>query len=199
RPSAAPAPATVLLKGERAGGTTGSSLGGVRCIARTWVTAKASRPAASRGRPYLLSMFDSPSVQASGVCEDPEVIAVSKPRGVNTPRSPWLAMSHQVDLVLSVDAFDVAVFHFGDAVAVVEDAVVVGHHDDGAVGLHRHLSHELHHCLAGLCVEGAGGLVADDELGIGDQGAGEGDALLLAAGELGGERFLAALEADHLE
>src|SRR5262245_52012677 len=57
--STRPAPATVLLKGDRAGGTTGSSLGGVRCMARTWVTAKASRPAASRGRPYLLSMTNS--------------------------------------------------------------------------------------------------------------------------------------------
>jgi hypothetical protein len=37
----------------------------------------------------------------------------------------------------------------------------------------------------GLGVEGRGGFVEDQDVGVLEQGAGDGDALLLAAGELG--------------
>ena len=40
--------------------------------------------------------------------------------------------------------------------------------------------------MGGVGVKGAGSLVAQQHLGLGGQGAGNGDALLLAAGELGG-------------
>ena len=53
-------------------------------------------------------------------------------------------------------------------------------HDDGFVGF----------------VEIAGGLVGEDQLGLIDQGAGDRDALLLAAGELRGEMREAVAEAD---
>ena len=48
-------------------------------------------------------------------------------------------------------------------------------------------------------VKVAGGLVGEDQLGFADQGAGHGDALLLAAGELLGHVFGAVGEADALE
>ena len=48
-------------------------------------------------------------------------------------------------------------------------------------------------------VEVAGGLVAEQQIGVGDDGAGDGDALLLAAGELAGEVVEAVAEADELE
>ncbi len=41
-------------------------------------------------------------------------------------------------------------------------------------------------CLGGAFVEVAGGFVGEEDLGLGDQGAGEADALLLASAELAG-------------
>ena len=89
--------------------------------------------------------------------------------------------------------------------AVVEDrdpvghgqrlGLVVGHVDHGdAEALVQVLDLELH-VLAQLLVEGAERLVHEDQLGLEDEGPGEGDALLLAAGEL---RRAAAGEAAHL-
>ena len=42
-------------------------------------------------------------------------------------------------------------------------------------------------------------VVAEQDLGVGGEGAGDGDALLLAAGELGGKGFGPVAEADHVE
>ena len=52
------------------------------------------------------------------------------------------------------------------------------------------------HAGAGLRVEVAGRLVGEDDGRFGDQGAGDGDPLLLAAGELRGPVGAAVLEAD---
>src|SRR5690606_22475892 len=63
---------------------------------------------------------------------------------------------------------------------------VVGDHDDGlAVFAVEHLQ-QAEDLVGGLAVEVAGGLVADQQGGVGDQGAGDRHALLLAAGELAG-------------
>ena len=56
------------------------------------------------------------------------------------------------------------------------------HHDGGALLVQ--LGEQVHHLLAILGVEVAGGLVGEDELGVGDYGAGDGHALLLSAREL---------------
>ncbi len=48
-------------------------------------------------------------------------------------------------------------------------------------------------------VEVSGGFVGEDEVGIGDDGAGDGDALLLSAGELAGEVVEPVAEADEVE
>ncbi len=53
--------------------------------------------------------------------------------------------------------------------------------------------------LAGLQVEVAGGLVGQDDGGVVGEGPGDGDALLLAAGELEGLVAVALPEADLLE
>jgi hypothetical protein len=63
--------------------------------------------------------------------------------------------------------------------------------DDGA--------EQAHDLLGGLGVELAGGLVGEQELGAGGEGAGDGDALLLAAGELARALFRVAGEADDVE
>jgi hypothetical protein len=65
----------------------------------------------------------------------------------------------------------------------VEDARVVRHDDDGTVGMDGAAGEEVHHSLAARVVEGGGRLVADDEPRFVDERTGEGDALLLAAGE----------------
>ena len=54
----------------------------------------------------------------------------------------------------------------------------------------------LHHFLAMLGVEVAGRLVGEDQLGVADQGAGDGDALLLAARQLARPMLGAVGDAD---
>ena len=61
---------------------------------------------------------------------------------------------------------------------------IVGHHHHEAVA--GDLLQELHHLDAGLAVQGAGGLVGQEHVRVVDQGAGDGDALHLPAGQLRG-------------
>ena len=65
-------------------------------------------------------------------------------------------------------------------------AGIVGDHDHRLAELVDRLAQQPQHVLARLRVEVAGRLVGEDDGRFGDQGAGDGDALLLAAGELGG-------------
>ncbi len=59
----------------------------------------------------------------------------------------------------------------------------VGYHDDGgASGVE--VAEQVHDVETVVAVEVAGGLVAEDELRVGDDRAGHGDTLLLPAGEL---------------
>ena len=78
---------------------------------------------------------------------------------------------------------DVAVEEVDDAAGVARVALRVGDHHDGGALLVE-FGEQVHHLLAVLGVEVAGGLVGEDELGVGDHGAGDGDALLLSAREL---------------
>ena len=63
----------------------------------------------------------------------------------------------------------------------------MGDDDDGAARLAAGALEQGQHLLSGLIVQRAGGLVAEQELRIFCEGACNGDALLLAAGELGRE------------
>ena len=96
-------------------------------------------------------------------------------------------------------AADTAVFHLRDAVGETEDAVVVRHDDDATFGRTGQVADHLHDLGAGVLIEGRGRFVADQERRLVHEGAGDGDALLLAAGERVGAAFLAALEADLVE
>jgi hypothetical protein len=58
----------------------------------------------------------------------------------------------------------------------------VGHRDDGGAHLLLEAFHVVDDLLPGLAVEVAGGFVGEDQRGPRHQGAGDGDALLLAAG-----------------
>jgi hypothetical protein len=55
---------------------------------------------------------------------------------------------------------------------------------------------EVEDAAGGDLVEIAGGLVSEQEAGVVDEGAGKGDALLLAAGEFAGAMVTAILQAD---
>jgi hypothetical protein len=64
------------------------------------------------------------------------------------------------------------------------DGLVVGDHDEGASAAHGRVEEDAQHLCGGAGVEGARGLVREDDLGLGDLGAGDGDALRLPAGQL---------------
>ena len=70
----------------------------------------------------------------------------------------------------------------------------VGDHEDG-LALGVHLVKEAQEAVRGLAVQGPGGLVGQDDAGLGDEGPGHRRALLLAAGDLVGVFFQQVLEA----
>lgn len=74
---------------------------------------------------------------------------------------------------------DVAVVHDADEVGPLNGAEPVGYDEHGAV-LCGSVQCLLHHPLW-FSVQGAGGLVQHQDAGVLDQGAGDGDTLLLAA------------------
>jgi hypothetical protein len=82
------------------------------------------------------------------------------------------------------DPLDPAVAQVDDAVRHAGDGGVVGDDDRGGADLVVDAGDDLEDELAGLVVERPGRLVAEQHLGPLDDGAGDGDALLLAAGEL---------------
>ena len=78
----------------------------------------------------------------------------------------------------------------------------------GEVGIVRDHNHELglgdflenlHDLLAGLGVESAGGLVGQENVWVVDEGAGDGDALHLAAGKFGRAFHHMVAETDSLQ
>ena len=67
----------------------------------------------------------------------------------------------------------------------------MGDHDDGDAAFGVEAAEQFHDLEGGFGVEVAGGFVGEEGVRIGDDGAGDGDALLLAAGEFGrGVAFL---------
>ena len=66
----------------------------------------------------------------------------------------------------------------------LDDVHLVRDEQDGQAELPVEVAQQLEDGAGGLRVEGAGGLVGEQHLGVAGQGAGDADALLLAAGEL---------------
>ena len=92
-----------------------------------------------------------------------------------------------------------ALLELDDALAhLVDDGRVVGCHDDRGARAIDALE-ELHDALGRRRVEIAGGLVRDEDGRLVDEGACDGDALLLATGQLIGHALFLAFEADELE
>ncbi len=88
-----------------------------------------------------------------------------------------------------------AVLQLDAAVGLARDVGVVRDHEDGVAGLVQLAKNFHHDGFVGL-VEIAGGLVGEDQLGLIYQGAGDGDALLFAAGKLRRQMREAIAEAD---
>ena len=84
---------------------------------------------------------------------------------------------------------------FDATVGQASDDRIVGDHDDGAA-LGMELAQQPEDDLFVLGVQIAGGLVGQDDLRIVDEGAGNADALLLAAGKLRGQVMRRGLQAD---
>ena len=82
--------------------------------------------------------------------------------------------------------YDFAVEEVYDAVGIVGVALGVGYHDDGGA-FFVELFEQVHHFHAVLGVEVTRWLVGKDNLVVGDDGTGNGDALLRSARELCGE------------
>ena len=86
-----------------------------------------------------------------------------------------------------------------DAVGVGGGDRVVGDHDDGLAEVVDDVAQEGEDLAAGPRVERAGRLVGEDDLGPRDERAGDRDALLLAARELGGPVAQAVAEPDAVD
>lgn len=84
-------------------------------------------------------------------------------------------------------------------VAAGGEGGVVGDDDEGASVFTDKVEEEFDDGLAGLGVEIAGRFVSEENAGIVDEGAGDGDALLFAATEFGGEVVQAVLESHAFE
>ena len=82
---------------------------------------------------------------------------------------------------------------------MVGDVEVVADQQEGRADLGAELADEVEDLLGIGGVEGAGGLVGQDEARAVGQGAGDGDALLLADGEFGGAVVQAIGQADLVE
>src|SRR3954464_3463582 len=78
-----------------------------------------------------------------------------------------------------------AVLDADDTVGKLLEAWVVGDNDDGAAARARELAEQLHHRQRGLRIERGGRLVADEDRRVAAERAGDRDALLLPAAEVG--------------
>ena len=95
--------------------------------------------------------------------------------------------------------FDAAVGEVNGAVGELGDFGVVGDQEDGLAAGFVEGQEDVEDGTAGLGVEVSGGLVGEEEGGIVDEGAGDGDALAFAAGELGGTVLEAMGKAEGFE
>jgi hypothetical protein len=94
------------------------------------------------------------------------------------------------------DPLDPAVAHVDDPVTETENPTVVGDDDNGPAGLKGHPLKQLHDILAGLRVQSGGRFVADQQVRVVDQGAGDSDSLLLPARQLRRQRVDAIPQAE---
>ena len=106
---------------------------------------------------------------------------------------PGPAMSIRRDTVN-----DDAVAHVNDAIEIGGGFGIVGDHDDSLAEILVEAAEHIKDDFGIFCVEIAGGLIGEKNFGLVDDGTGDGDALLLAAGHFRGAVMEAALESEEL-
>ena len=94
---------------------------------------------------------------------------------------------------------DAAVQHVDDAVGALGDGGFVGDHQHGEIALAAQVGEQIEDPLAGDGVEAAGGFVGEQDGRVVGESAGDGDALTLAAGELGRALLVADVQADGMQ
>jgi hypothetical protein len=160
----------------------------------------------------VLDVPSTPAYQASTMVRSrPKAqIATTRPTIVSTVRSRWrkafLSSRRSRNMVrgwLSADRPPLrrrhqhALFKVDQAPGARGGLGVVRDHHDGLAEFAVQLVQQVQHLGGGGAVEVAGGLVGDDQRRVGHQCAGDGHALLLAAGELVGVVVGAVGQADH--
>ena len=105
-----------------------------------------------------------------------------------------------VDLGGRADLLELALVHDHDPVGQGHGLLlVVGHEDDRDAQVALNLLQFFPHLLADLGVQGGEGLIQKQQGGLEQQGAGNGDTLLLAAGELAGILLLRSAHRNELQ
>ena len=111
-----------------------------------------------------------------------------------SPRTGILSLQLSVDqllvnsilgqqIVVGALLHDLAILHHDDGVGVLDRGESVGDADHCLLSLADKLVDGLLDEVLAFGVEGGGGLVEEEELGLSDEGTGDGDSLFLAAGE----------------
>ena len=83
-----------------------------------------------------------------------------------------------------MDAGDPAILHLADAIGIAVDAWIVGDNEHAASGCLGRTAQEVHDLVTGDRIQSAGRFVANHQARFMNQGAGDGNALLLASGKL---------------
>src|SRR5690349_1549536 len=170
-----------------------------------------SLTSANRSSKTLTMVSDSTVVPVTKATPSMTAMAVviTRPLRARTPFSATLNTQSAPEVLHLVDHLlgrglghvvgDLTVDEEDDPVRVRGRHRVVGHHDDGLAEVVHRLAHELQDLGPGVGVEVAGGLVGEGQLRLADQGPGDGNPLLLAAGELGGPVAEAVAQPDGLD
>ena len=88
-----------------------------------------------------------------------------------------------------------SVYHLDDLIHIFTHAQVVGDHDPGLVLFVDQIGEDLDDLVGPFGVQAGGGFIGQDHAGVVDQGAGDGDPLLLAAGKLAWQVVQAVFQA----
>src|SRR5262245_22519259 len=97
------------------------------------------------------------------------------------------------------DVRDPAVIHHGNTISERKDAGIVCHDDEHPTGVEGAGPEQFDHLVPSIRAEGAGRLVADNQLRVMHQCTSNSHTLLLAAGQLGRQRLRTLAEADAVE
>ncbi len=94
---------------------------------------------------------------------------------------------------------DLAIHEMDHSARVSRHIVFVSHHEDGDAALTVEFGDELHDLAAALGIEIASGFIGQEDGRVSDDGARDGDSLLLSTGELGGCMVLPACQPNQVE